>query len=455
MVWVWLLFLSWACHGIAVVPLSEGRVSQSRDHNIVALKSGWHKIDFDKQYQHGRPPPPFDDKHTRSDTSIVVLIAALRETRLADTLVSLFSNAQHPNRVFVGVVQQNAPEDEDVVVEYCRKMGTPVQLNGTLLQQPHDCVWADHIRMHRMLASEAAGPVYARAIGNTLVHFDQDDFCLQIDAHTVVVKGWDTLILEDWGKANNEFAVLTTYPTNAKDLGQSTAGHWEMPHLCSLDGSRGVFMNSQAKACANLDAPLLGVLWAAGLSFSKCHAERLVPNDINLKGIFVGEEYSRGVRLWTHGYDFYSNSRPFIGTYYGGEKGGKSHSWKTGEIDNSHTRLRILSKVPGYDTPEQMESLGRYQLGKQRTLEQYIEFTGIDPRGTPDHAKFVCAPVYVPWYTPPFVVAKEDRQLRSNPSNDNGGGDKGAMVVFGGLGATFLFAVIAKLLRDSRKPRTD
>jgi hypothetical protein len=49
-------------------------------------------------------------------------------------------------------------------------------------------------------------------------------------------------------------------------------------------------MNSQAKAVANLDKPLLSIMWAAGLSFSKCHAERDVPNDINLKGIFVGEE---------------------------------------------------------------------------------------------------------------------------------------------------------------------
>jgi len=34
--------------------------------------------------------------------------------------------------------------------------------------------------------------------------------------------------------------------------------------------------NAQAKAARNLNAPLLTSLWAAGLSFSRCHFERRV-----------------------------------------------------------------------------------------------------------------------------------------------------------------------------------
>ena len=166
-------------------------------------------------------------------------------------------------------------------------------------------------------------------------------------------------------------------------------------------------MNSRAKACANLDAPILSILWAAGLSFSRCHAEQLVPNDVNLKGIFVGEEFSRGIRLWTHGYDFYSVSRPYLGTYYGGEKGGRGGGWRTTNLQHSHERLKILSQVPGFDTPEKMESLGFYKLGNKRSLSQYIEFSGIDPRGMPDKSKFICAPVYVPWYKEPDPKPKE------------------------------------------------
>jgi hypothetical protein len=54
--------------------------------------------------------------------------------------------------------------------------------------------------------------------------------------------------------------------------------------------------NSQAKAARMLTAPLLTTLWAAGLSFSRCHFERRVPNDPNLPFVFDGEEFSRTLR---------------------------------------------------------------------------------------------------------------------------------------------------------------
>lgn len=39
-------------------------------------------------------------------------------------------------------------------------------------------------------------------------------------------------------------------------------------------------------------------------------------------------------RLWTHGYDFYSPTKPMVGTYYGGEKGGKGwFTSKPGEYE--------------------------------------------------------------------------------------------------------------------------
>lgn len=58
--------------------------------------------------------------------------------------------------------------------------------------------------------------------------------------------------------------------------------------------------------------PKLTTTWGAGFSFSKCHAERRVPYDPYLEGIFDGEEFSKMVRLWTNGYDVYTPSRSHI-----------------------------------------------------------------------------------------------------------------------------------------------
>ena len=54
------------------------------------------------------------------------------------------------------------------------------------------------------------------------------------------------------------------------------------------------------------------LLLGAGLSFSKCHAEKKVPYDPHTPHIFDGEEFSRAIRFWTHGYDIYSPNRVYV-----------------------------------------------------------------------------------------------------------------------------------------------
>ena len=113
---------------LVVLLAGSASVTESKagwhDKNIILLDGHWEHLDMDKIL--GHPPPPVDDKHMKNDTSIVVLIASLRETRLADTLLSLFDNAAHPSRVHVGVVQQNANSDTDIVEAFCEKRGRPV-----------------------------------------------------------------------------------------------------------------------------------------------------------------------------------------------------------------------------------------------------------------------------------------------------------------------------------------
>lgn len=262
---------------------------------------------------------------------------------------------------------------------------------------PNNCYEFDKVRVVRLDKSEAKGPVYARGLQPKTLQ--DEDFCMQIDAHSIFKKSWDMLMLQQWGMTENEFAVLSTYPTNYKDLDKNSNNHWEMPHLCGVSmSSSGALSNHQASACANLKRPLIAPLWAAGLSFSRCHAERDVPNDLNLKQVFSGEEFSRGARLWTHGYDFYSITRPLIGVYYGGDKGNKG-SWHHDRRESkaSQERLMTLLRLPNSDqSPQAIAALGKFGLGSSRTLEQYIEFTGVDTiRGRAVKEK--CIVKYVPW----------------------------------------------------------
>jgi hypothetical protein len=55
--------------------------------------------------------------------------------------------------------------------------------------------------------------------------------------------------------------------------------------------------------------PQMSAFWGAGLSFSKCHAEKRVLIDSHTLWMFDGEEFLRASHLWTFGYDMYSPSR--------------------------------------------------------------------------------------------------------------------------------------------------
>ena len=64
--------------------------------------------------------------------------------------------------------------------------------------------------------------------------------------------------------------------------------------VCECRSAGGILRNSIAAAAAHLPRPKLTTIWAAGLSFSKCHAELATPYDPHLPEVFDGEEISKG-----------------------------------------------------------------------------------------------------------------------------------------------------------------
>ena len=128
-----------------------------------------------------------------------------------------------------------------------------------------------------------------------------------MDSHVLVSRGWDAELATIWAHAGNEFAVLTTYVPGLDELdargdARNVNGRWEVPQVCAMGFREGMPRNQPATNAVRLSRPKLAPLWAAGFSFSKCHADLAAPTDPHLPHIFDGEEFSRGARLWTSGY---------------------------------------------------------------------------------------------------------------------------------------------------------
>eukprot|EP00607_Mallomonas_marina_P009962 CAMPEP_0182419262 /NCGR_PEP_ID=MMETSP1167-20130531/3706_1 /TAXON_ID=2988 /ORGANISM="Mallomonas Sp, Strain CCMP3275" /LENGTH=455 /DNA_ID=CAMNT_0024594045 /DNA_START=267 /DNA_END=1631 /DNA_ORIENTATION=- len=335
-----------------------------------------------------KPYPPKTDSWKRNDTTILLTIASFRDKLCPVTLFNLFSKALNPSRVFVAVVQQNiAEEDVDCEEEYCRLI--------TKHTGSKRCLYTQNIHMNRVNAKDAQGPTWARALGSKMV--GDQEFCMQTDSHMDFVPEWDRHMLEMWGLLQNEYGVLSTYVAGDEQYQHNVDGKpglnglHEVPHLCmvTFHGAYGMVRNWGTKCARSLPHPkLTNIVWGAGLSFSKCHAEKKVPYDPHTPGIFDGEEFSRGLRLWTYGYDTYTPHRVFIVHNYHVSQSDPKHSqWaynsRETNVDASVVRLRTIFGMPGgeQDATKNLAVVrSKYGRGDRRTLEQAIAFSGIDTK---------------------------------------------------------------------------
>lgn len=181
------------------------------------------------------PPPQGQDEEGWRQQTIFVAIAAYRDSELGPTLRSLFGAATHPVRVTVGVVWQGVEGVDDDGLSGAIAGGDPTtsgssgsgggssgSSNGVeSVGLPPE--WRHRVRTLRLPASEAAGPCWARHLGQAL--WQGERFLLQVDSHTRFRRGWDAYlvgVLTGGGCGPSEGgrrAVLTTYPVGYERLG--------------------------------------------------------------------------------------------------------------------------------------------------------------------------------------------------------------------------------------------
>ena len=168
-------------------------------------------IPWDHDYLQRRMPP------RRQDNSIFLSIASYRDENCPNTLEWAFGNATYPERLFIGLVQQNC-------VENCR---TGVLERGVVQEAPPDpdcyvifCTanpqhcQDHHVRLLRVNESESLGPYGARFLASKLWH--GESWYMQTDAHMTFLENWDAISIDMLHKAPSEKPVLSHYPPGHK-----------------------------------------------------------------------------------------------------------------------------------------------------------------------------------------------------------------------------------------------
>lgn len=383
-----------------------------------------HIVPFDKVYRNKSIFP------IREDESIFMSLAAYREHLLMDTMKYAFDNAKYPEKLFIGAVVQNCfgkvlpdgsidpsglPCKTGVQVVGKDENGrpktkisdAPVDVNG-IEQFCADSKYkkycdAGQIRVLYIHESESLGPAMARYHASKL--WGGETYFVQTDSHLQFAVEWDEKYRNEM-KATKAYpkSILSSYPPGFEPGNGNTVRETPGARLCTCmtniqDPNPIIRINTGNGYKGDEPRPTQIPFIAAGFFFA--HARFLVdvPFDPFIPWCFMGEEIALSMRAWTHGWTIYAPRKNLIAHQYRPGRLGLPKYWESvGRVYGRHgagfnTRLQgpILKRIKhmvGYTdaTIEKikaekhefvLQDLDYYGLGKQRSMEDYLEFAGI------------------------------------------------------------------------------
>jgi [Skp1-protein]-hydroxyproline N-acetylglucosaminyltransferase len=298
--------------------------------------------------------------------TIFVSVASYRDAECSMTLDTLFNGADFPNRIFVGVCEQN-------------KQGATEEL----CISPAVMKYVKNIRTMNMDYTKAKGPTYARYYCSDL--WRGEEYFLQIDSHTTFIKGWDTALINmikqiksDPNESNKP--VLSVYPPTKEQM--EIKGFPEMDNgALSPDNIPSFYCGWSEPS----DVPKRSNKpWAAaGFMFLESKFLYEVPFDPNLSHLFQGEETLFSARLFTNGYDFYAPNKNLAYHHYSRTKAplySKDIPASTGCRAQAEKRvLFLLGLIPQKSVADEfLKQHNKYSLGTFRKIDDFWKASGID-----------------------------------------------------------------------------
>jgi len=318
-----------------------------------------------------------------SDSTIFVNIASYRDPELCPTLHSLIHGAEKPENLHIVICWQ----DKGDIQSFLNAGLTLVSQSEQFYQFRYRGVLLKVIAVNYL---KSEGACWARYQVDQC--YQQERYLLQIDSHCRFIIGWDTAMITmlESLRSQSSKPVLSCYPP------AYTPGHDEdrkdyLSRLVFNDFSKEGIV-AQHSTQFKADAPTRSGYIAGGFIFADGHFVTRVPNDPAI--FFIGEEFNRAMRAWTHGYDVWTVHRIILWHYYQRQNAPKvwdDHSneakekglidtvwWQRNQASTLHVR-RLLNT----DAAETFSQ--PWGLGRQRSLQEFQYRIGIDLIGQRVH----------------------------------------------------------------------
>ena len=271
-----------------------------------------HLFSRDQEYLRRMPSP-------RDDGSIFLSVVSFRDEYCTETLQDAFNKAKFPDKLFIGLVQQNCDEEK------CRRgdsVGPDPDCYDLFCSSATGKKYCNNgqIRLLRMKETESLGPYMARYFASKLWMGEQ--WYMQSDSHMSFLQEWDALSIQMIKKAPSDKPVISHYPppiaTNLQEKMEVAA-----PRICGptfatsdIEGQIVRLEGSYNYDRVKIDTPRFAPFVAAGYLMTTSEMLKDVPFDPFLPYLFLGEEILLSARLWTSGYDIFSPTISLVGHRY-------------------------------------------------------------------------------------------------------------------------------------------
>jgi hypothetical protein len=298
---------------------------------------------------------------------IFVSIASYRDKECSTTVNSIYQNAKFPNRVFCGICEQNKEKEEACI--------------------GNNFSYKQNIRTIRKNYNDAKGPTYARYLCATL--YQGEEYFLQVDSHTLFVQNWDEeciqMIHQLESTKENKKVILSHYPPAFESYQQKPSNKYVTHMVDCFFNSDGILTFHGAKWKPPLAEPRRNAFLAGGFIFCRGNWLNDVPFDPHLDFLFTGEEILLSVRTYTSGYDVYTPNKNIVFHLYTRKNEPKfwtdNHTYNNNEVKE---KVKIITGLDGDITKltnsKIIQSIKKYNIGKERTLKDFYDFIGVDPK---------------------------------------------------------------------------
>ena len=293
---------------------------------------------------------------------IFINIASYRDKELIPTVKDALQKAKDKSRISFGICWQHDDEEPLNFGEDSDPLFKGIKINYS---------------RYNYLDSKGMG--WARKISQSF--WREEEYQLQIDSHMRFTEGWDWHLLNLMARVKSKYKskkiILTsrTLPYYPEKGGELKKGLGTYMHSSKFRDNGVLTLTSGGiRGSQNIKDPIPGAFISGHYMFSSSKILQEMPYDDHFAVISTGDEPILSIKSWTRGWDIFYPHKVVIWHHFYREQSSKNH--------NDHKKIVNQLSDGGVTQFNNIISGkvtdARYALGKERTLEDYKTYCGVD-----------------------------------------------------------------------------